>query len=170
MIRRAPTDSERRITYDPLARPAVANLLDLLAATTGEDPRRLADEIGNAARDDSSRCSTEAVNELPPPVRQRRAGLADDHSYLDGVLDTGNARARRLADHTLMTVHNLLGSVELTRTDRHSLRRHRRSMTARLSGSVPAWAAGVVSVRSRSGPVPANAAQVRGRVDGTGTV
>ena len=40
LIRRAPTDSERRITYDPTGRPAVANLLDLLAAATGGDPRR----------------------------------------------------------------------------------------------------------------------------------
>lgn len=34
MIRRAPTDSDRHITYDPAGRPAVANLLDLLAAAT----------------------------------------------------------------------------------------------------------------------------------------
>ncbi len=48
VIRRAPTDSERHISYDPLGRPAVANLLDLLAATTGDDPHHLAEEIGDA--------------------------------------------------------------------------------------------------------------------------
>ena len=109
MIRRAPTDSERRITYDPVTRPAVATLLDLLAAASGADPHRLADEIGDRGAGRLKQVVTEAVNELLRPVRRRRAGLADDTSHLDGVLDAGNARARRLADRTLATVHDLLG-------------------------------------------------------------
>lgn len=109
LIRRAPTDSGRRITYDPVARPAVATLLDLLAAVSGADPHRLADEIGDGGAGRLKQVLTEAVNELLRPVRRRRAGLADDTSHLDGVLDAGNARARRLADRTLATVHDLLG-------------------------------------------------------------
>ena len=109
MIRRAPTDSERHISYDPLARPAVASLLDLLAATTGEDPHRLADEIGNDGAGRLKQMLTEAVNELLRPLRQRRAALAGDPSYIDSVLDHGNGQARQIADHTLATVHNMLG-------------------------------------------------------------
>ena len=130
MIRRAPTDSERRITYDPLARPAVANLLDLLAATTGEDPRQLADEIGNDGAGRLKQMLTEAVNELLRPLRQRRAGLADDHSYLDSVLDIGNDRARQIADDTLMTVHDMLG---MTYANRRESRRPRSATAKTLS-------------------------------------
>ncbi len=109
MIRRAPTDSERHITYDPPARPAVANLLDLLAATTNKDPHRLADEIGDDGAGGLKQMLTEAINELLRPLRQRRADIAEDRSYIDGVLDTGNDRARQIADRTLATVHNMLG-------------------------------------------------------------
>jgi tryptophanyl-tRNA synthetase len=109
MIRRAPTDSERRITYDPIARPAVANLLDLLAAASGAKPQQLADEIGNRGAGHLKRMLTETINELLRPVRRRRADLAEDACYLDSVLDTGNTRARRLADNTLTKVHDLLG-------------------------------------------------------------
>jgi tryptophanyl-tRNA synthetase len=109
MIRRARTDSERRITYDPIARPAVANLLDLLAAASDADPHQLADEIGNGGAGRLKQLLTEAVNELLQPLRRRRAALAGDTSYLDSVLDTGNDRARHLADSTLMKVHDLLG-------------------------------------------------------------
>jgi tryptophanyl-tRNA synthetase len=109
MIRRAPTDSERRITYDPVARPAVATLLDLLAAVSGADPHRLADEIGGRGAGRLKELLTEAVNELLRPVRRRRACLAEDVPYLDTVLDTGNARARELADATLAQVHDRLG-------------------------------------------------------------
>ena len=109
MIRRAPTDSQRRITYDPVARPAVAHLLDLLAATTGNDPRRLAAEIGDGGAARLKHTLTEAVNERLRPLRRRRASLADDVPHLDAVLDAGNERARRLADATLGAVHDLLG-------------------------------------------------------------
>jgi tryptophanyl-tRNA synthetase len=115
MIRRAPTDGERRITYDPLTRPAVANLLDLLAATTDKDPHRLADEIGNGGAGRLKQTLTEAVNELLRPLRRRRAGLTEDIAYIDSVLDSGNDRARQLADNTLTTVHDLLGMTHANR-------------------------------------------------------
>jgi tryptophanyl-tRNA synthetase len=107
-IRRAPTDSERRITYDPARRPAVANLLDLLAAVTGGDQHDLADRIGAAGAGRLKQALTEAVNELLRPLRRRRADLVADPAYLDTVLDAGNARAREIADHTLAEVHELL--------------------------------------------------------------
>lgn len=119
LIRRAPTDSERRISYDPLARPTVANLLELLAAVTGEDPRRLADEIGNDGAGRLKQRLTEAVNELLRPLRQCRAALVDDRAYLDAVLDQGNCQARDIADRTLTTVHELLG---MTYADRRAPR------------------------------------------------
>ncbi len=116
LIRRAPTDSERRITYDPSARPAVASLLDLLAAATDQDPRELADEIGDRGAGGLKQALTETVNELLRPLRRRRAGIADDHAYLDGVLDAGNDRARQLAEPTLTAVHDALGMTYANRS------------------------------------------------------
>jgi tryptophanyl-tRNA synthetase len=105
MIRRARTDSNRRITYDPAGRPAVAGLLELLAAVTGEEPNRLADQIGDRGGEELKHTLGGAINELLAPIRRRRAELGDDESYLDDVLDTGNARAREIADKTLTEVH-----------------------------------------------------------------
>jgi tryptophanyl-tRNA synthetase len=109
LIRRAPTDSVRQINYDPMARPAVANLLDLLAAVTGSDPHELADEIGDGGAGRLKQQLTGAINELLRPVRERRAALAEDAAYLDEVLGAGNTRARALADDTLAQVHDRLG-------------------------------------------------------------
>lgn len=109
LIRRAPTDSDRHITYDPVGRPAIANLLELLAAATGNEPARLADEIGPRGAGHLKRVLTEAINELLRPLRNRRADLADDPAYLTQVLGAGNQRARRTAEHTLAEVHNALG-------------------------------------------------------------
>jgi tryptophanyl-tRNA synthetase len=120
VIRRAPTDSERRITYDPIGRPAVANLLQLLAATTGDDPRQLADDIGDGGAQSLKKSLTEAINELLRPLRLRRSAFADDVAYLDAVLDAGNARAGELAADTLTAVHDVLG---MSYANRRSVRR-----------------------------------------------
>jgi len=117
LIRRAPTDSHRHVTYDPSGRPAVANLLDLLAAVTGESPRVLADQIGPAGGAGLKRALTDAVNDLLGPLRARRRQLLAAPGYLDEVLDAGNAQARDLADDTLTRVHNALGMT-------HANRRH----------------------------------------------
>jgi tryptophanyl-tRNA synthetase len=118
MIRRAPTDSARQISYDPLGRPAVANLLDLLAAATGADQDELADEIGTGGAGRLKQMLTEAVNELLRPLRRRRAEIADHLDYLDSVLDDGNERARELGNQTLTTVHGLLGMTYADRRPR----------------------------------------------------
>ncbi len=109
LIRRTPTDSHRHITYDPDARPAVANLLDLLAAVTGESPHTLADRIGSGGGAGLKRALTDAVNGLLRPLRTRRRELAADPGHLDAVLDAGNASARELAHDTLTRVHTALG-------------------------------------------------------------
>lgn len=72
LIRRASTDSDRHITYDPAGRPAVANLLELLAAAIDNDPACLADEIGPQGAGHLKRMLTEAINELLRPLRNRR--------------------------------------------------------------------------------------------------
>ena len=38
-VRKAVTDTEGEVRYDPEAKPGVSNLLELLAAATGRPPR-----------------------------------------------------------------------------------------------------------------------------------
>ena len=109
LIKRAVTDSERFITYDPDTRPEVANLLCLTGLCTGRDPRAIADEIGNGGGGTLKKMLTEALNETLAPVRERRTDLADDPAYLAGVLARGNARANEVADATLGDVRAAMG-------------------------------------------------------------
>lgn len=109
IVRRAPTDSERHISYEPERRPRVANLLDLLAAMTGEAPRPAADRIGDGGAARLKRELTEALNEVLRPVRERRRAAASDPEQLDRILEDGNARAREIAAATLAQVHAALG-------------------------------------------------------------
>jgi tryptophanyl-tRNA synthetase len=109
IIRRAPTDAERHISYEPDRRPGVAALLDLLAVVRGEPATAVAEHIGAGGAARLKRELTEAVNEVLRPLRVRRRELDTHPDYLDEVLRRGNARAREIAAATLGDVHRALG-------------------------------------------------------------
>lgn len=109
LLKRAVTDSERFITYEPERRPEVANLLRLAGLSTGRSPESVAEEIGNGGGGGLKKLLTESLNELLAPIRARRAELLADPGYLEGVLADGNARANAIADATLEEVRTAMG-------------------------------------------------------------
>ena len=108
LIRRAKTDPDRVITYDPAGRPEVANLLLTAALCTGADPVDLADQIGDRGAGALKAVVTEAVNEFFRPLRRRRVELAADPGHLREVLARGNAHANEVADSTLDQVRGVM--------------------------------------------------------------
>jgi tryptophanyl-tRNA synthetase len=109
LVRRARTDAERTITYEPDRRPEVANLLLMAALCTGSDPADLAASLGSRGARALKDLVTEAVNEHLRPLRARRAELARDPGHLRAVLAAGNARAVTVADATLDRVRDAMG-------------------------------------------------------------
>lgn len=110
LIRGATTDADRRIGYDPVARPGVAGLLLLTALSQGRTPEQVAEEIGDGGAAKLKRVTTEAVNEHLRPIRARRAELAADRAHLREVLNVGAERANAVADATLAEVRRAMGS------------------------------------------------------------
>ncbi len=110
-LKRAVTDSDRFITYDPIARPEVANLLLIAAQMTGRAPEEIAAEIGDGGGGGLKKLVTEAVNEGLRPIRERRRELEADPAVVDRVLAAGNARANEIADATLAEVRAAMGMV-----------------------------------------------------------
>ena len=108
LLRRARTDGERTITYDPENRPEVASLLLTAALCTGGDPVDLADSLGDRGAAALKSLVTEAVNEHLRPLRRRRAELATNRTQLREVLRRGNARANEVADATLRMVREAM--------------------------------------------------------------
>ena len=108
-LRKAKTDSDRVITYDPAARPEVANLLTLASLCGAGEPQEIAERIGDGGAGMLKRITTEAVNEFFAPIRARRADLAADEGYLLHVLHAGNERANAVANETLAAVRAAMG-------------------------------------------------------------
>lgn len=108
LIKKAKTDSQRTITYDPSERPEVSNLLMLASLCNGRDPRQLAEEIGDGGAGKLKALVTEAINDYFAPIRQRRQELAADEDYLLQVLHAGNDKANQVASETLDNVRKAM--------------------------------------------------------------
>ncbi|HQY98960.1 MAG TPA: tryptophan--tRNA ligase [Propionicimonas sp.] len=108
LIKKAVTDADRFITYDPVNRPEVSNLVMLTALCEHRDPVEVAAEIGNGGGGGLKLLVTEAVNEFFAPIRARRAELVADPGYLLDVLRRGNAHANEIGDATLNEVRTAM--------------------------------------------------------------
>ncbi|CCH32219.1 tryptophan--tRNA ligase [Actinosynnema sp. NPDC047251] len=104
-IKGAKTDALRHITYEPEARPEVANLLLLAGLCQGREPAAVADEIGSGGAARLKRVVTESVNEFLAPMRERRARFAADPGEVRRILREGNERANAVAAETMQEVH-----------------------------------------------------------------
>ncbi|MFZ1381256.1 MAG: tryptophan--tRNA ligase [Scrofimicrobium sp.] len=111
VLKKAKTDSDRVITYDPVNRPEVSNLLMLAALASGGDPETIAAEIGGGGGGKLKAVVTEAVNEALAPVRARRQELAADTTYIHEVLAAGNEKANEEANRTLGEVRQAMAMI-----------------------------------------------------------
>lgn len=109
VIRKARTDDERTITYEPERRPEVASLLDVAAFCRSTTPNAIADEVGSAGAARLKAVVTESVNEYLRPIRRRRRDLAAADDHLREVLRDGNERASMIAERTLAEVREVMG-------------------------------------------------------------
>ena len=106
-IKRAVTDTETEVRYDPASKPGVANLLAILGAATGADPAALAekyDQYGPLKAD-----TAEAVVELLRPIQARYHELAADPGATAALLARGADKARAVAGATLARARDALG-------------------------------------------------------------
>lgn len=111
LIKKAKTDQDRNITYDPVNRPEVANLLSLISLCTGEEPESIAQRIGDGGGGMLKKLLTEAMNEKLRPLRQKRAQLEADPAYIRQVLLDGSAKAREIGIKTLEEVRERMNMV-----------------------------------------------------------
>lgn len=108
LIRKAKTDTDAHITYDPVRRPEVANLINMIALASGEATEVIANRIGDGGGVKLKQMLTETLNEYLRPLRARRKQLEADMRYIDGVLDRGVSQARAVGEKTLLEVRQVM--------------------------------------------------------------
>ncbi len=108
LIKKAKTDSDRNITYDPKNRPEVSNLLLLISLTTGKKPEEIAEEIKDGGSGQLKKILTESINEYLRPLRARRKKIEGNIEYIREILRFGTEAAREEAVKTLDEVREVM--------------------------------------------------------------
>jgi len=106
-IRKAVTDTDGEVRYDPEHKPGLANLLDLLAAATDRTPTEVAgkyERYGDLKAD-----TAEALVELLRPLQARRAELAADPGAVQALLARGADKATGVAAPTYARAAEAVG-------------------------------------------------------------
>jgi tryptophanyl-tRNA synthetase len=106
-VKRAVTDTDGVVRYDPKTKPGVSNLLELLAVATGRSPVEVAgsyERYGDLKAD-----VAEALIELLRPVRQRREALAADPGSVTALLSFGAEKAHAVASATYRRASEAIG-------------------------------------------------------------
>ncbi|HXW81346.1 MAG TPA: tryptophan--tRNA ligase, partial [Acidimicrobiales bacterium] len=110
-VRRAVTDLDPPgpgvVRWDPVAKPGVSNLLEVLAALRGGKPDEIAaryDNYGQLKAD-----AAEAVVETLRPLQERYSELAQDPSAVQAILADGAARASEIAARTFERARSAIG-------------------------------------------------------------
>lgn len=108
LIKRAKTDAEMHITYDPVNRPEVANLINLISLATDRSPDTIAESIGNGGGAMLKKVLTETLNEYLRSLRLRREELEANMDYIRAVLQAGVEQARLVGEQTLLEVRQVM--------------------------------------------------------------
>lgn len=106
-IKRAVTDNESEVRYDPVGKPGVSNLLELLAVSTGEAPTALAERYTSYG--DLKSDTAQALVEFLRPVNQRYQEIRAEPAWVEEVLRMGADRARSVAAVTLARAREAVG-------------------------------------------------------------
>ena len=106
-FKRAVTDSESDVRYDPAAKPGVSSLLEIRAGATDSTPDKVAADYSRYG--DLKTATGEAVVALLAPVQARYQELIDDKAELARLLRVGSDKARAVAGHTLERAYSAIG-------------------------------------------------------------
>lgn len=108
-FKRAVSDSDAEVRYDPENKPGVSNLLTIYCAFTGRDTAEAEREFAGKGYGDFKLAVGEAVADVLDPIRAEKARLLADKGYLNAVMKRGEEAAARIACRTLSKVYRKVG-------------------------------------------------------------
>jgi len=108
-IKRAVTDTDGEVRYDPEGKPGLSNLLAIHAALTGASVEAVAKEFSGQGYGALKGAVAEAVVAFAEPFAARSQELLDDPAELDRILARGAERARAVASVTVADAYAKVG-------------------------------------------------------------
>ena len=108
-MRRAVTDCDNTVIFDPENKPGVSNLMSIMSALTGMSMDEISAEYNGKGYGKFKDAVADSVIAALEPIQQRYDQISTDKAYLQEVLQDGAERASRLAHKTMLKVRKKIG-------------------------------------------------------------
>lgn len=108
-FKRAVTDSENVVRYDPQNKPGISNLMCIYGAITGKNEKEIEEEFSGLGYGAFKTAVGEKVVEKLKPVQEKYKELLENPKYLEEIYTKGAENARKLASKTLTEVKEKIG-------------------------------------------------------------
>jgi len=108
-IKRAVTDSENTVVYDPIKRPGISNLILILSAFSGESPKKIEREFSNAGYGTLKNAVAEKVISSLDGFRKKKLFFKKNISSVRKALEKGNKIAEKQSAKKLLEIKSRVG-------------------------------------------------------------
>jgi tryptophanyl-tRNA synthetase len=112
-FKRAVTDSDNKIKYDPEAKAGVSNLLSIYSVFADRTVEEAERQFEGRGYGDFKLAVGEVVADKLAPIQAEQARLLQDKDYLNGVLTAGAENAYKTARKTLSKVYKKIGFYQI---------------------------------------------------------
>jgi len=108
-LKRAVTDSGKRILFDPKKRLGVANLMNLYSGLTGLEISAIESHFDGKMYSDLKIELSELTIDTLKPIQNEYDKIMGDRSFLNSILENGRTKAKKIAAKTLRKVYKKIG-------------------------------------------------------------
>ena len=108
-IKKAVTDSNPVLSFDPEKRPGVSNLIGIYAAMKNISKSDALTEVESMDTSQLKNAVSDVIIEALGPIRSEHSRLMESKEYLTQVLNNGKNSATEIADETLIEVKKAIG-------------------------------------------------------------
>jgi tryptophanyl-tRNA synthetase len=110
-FKRAVTDSDTCVRFDPENKKGISNLMTIYSVATGKSYEEIENEFVGKGYGEFKPRVGEAVVEMLRPIREEAERILKDKAYIEQVYKDGAQRAAYVANKTLRKVQKKVGFV-----------------------------------------------------------
>ena len=110
-FKKAVTDSEGIVKYNPETKPGISNLIEIYSVVTGKTKEEIEKEFEGQGYGAFKEAVGKAVVEKLEPVQKRYKELQENPEYLEAIYKKGAEQASKIANATIEEVKRKVGLV-----------------------------------------------------------
>lgn len=111
-FKKAVTDSEGIVKYNPETKPGISNLMEIYSVVTGKNMQEIEKEFEGQGYGIFKEVVGNAVVEKLKPVQDKYKELQANSEYLESIYRKGAEQASKIANNTIADVKNKVGLVK----------------------------------------------------------